>query len=607
MRRTWMLWVLIALAGFALVLGGCGEDDVDSDDGDDLNLPPVDDDDDVTDDDTTPGDDDDTTPGDDDTSPDDDDTTPVDDDDDDTTPPDPENEYDPVICRVVDPEGIGAGNHVGGGPVGDTLTVYVYDDITCAPIEGATVLTSAGQETTDVDGYAAIDLTKAEEQVTAYAAGYGCWTYQADAAVMYFRLRPIDTGLIYQLTPSDGFYVDGDEVEFTNPMVDGIAQLLQLLSNPIYLGAGYGGVSRQQLLSLDLDAIFTDSVFRIDIDVDESSYYLSLPQNIYLPQLGINDVFGITVAMPEHDFYQSPYFGVSEESPLSGFLMALDLGAIVNLQTLQEILQAIANGDDIAEILFGLVPDLIADGLTLPLAGTAPTWDGEGSPELAMAELVTVKDEFDLSITGADENADYLAAVLAEVPNRTLTPLSLGLAVADTVTLQYADIPDADYILAGIKTDLIASEFATSNLSLAFQYGGLPETWADGATFADADFLPYFNEASTGYNSSTQKVTWQLQDDGEADAYLVAIFPTTEGERTVLATLPGDVSEFTIPSELGFVSTITDIAVVVAIDLPDDVDLNEWSPIHFWQYNAPALAIWTQPTLIDIIMGLFTP
>ncbi|MDP8223976.1 MAG: hypothetical protein P9L99_11500 [Candidatus Lernaella stagnicola] len=593
MKRKWLLVLLAFMMILTFAAIGCGDDDDDDDDNDDSTIPPGGDDDDNDDD--TAGDDDD-----------DDDDDDNDDDDNDTTPDDPDTEFSSLFCTLPDPEEIGEGLLIGGGSAGDTIAVYVYEEAygadPCEPIENAAVIAGGTEYTTDADGFVEVDLTKAATMVTAGKNDFMSWTYKADAAVMYFRLRPETYTHPRSLSASDEFYVDATPLELTNPN-----SLAGLITQPIYIGAGFGGFSRQQLFSTDFGLVFTDEDYHVDItlpDAADAAYYLPLPENIYLPELDLN-LLGIAISMNDHSFYRFPYLATTNETPVAGVLLDCDLGSVLTLETLTEIVQGIINGDDVLEIVMGLLPAFLSDGLTVPYAGALPDWDTEGVPGMEMLPVDVAKDSFEVTIANPDAGADYIGLLAAEIPNRLVAPLDFAIADEGVMTLSYADIPDADYLLGAIKTDLLASEFVTSKMTIAAKYAPFSDSWADGVEIAQSDFLPYFDEAATSYNSMTEEVTWALESKADVDAYFVAVFFDSDLYESAFALLPPTASSFRVPSQFSPIGSVNDIVIVMAIDLPDGVDIDEWNPVEFWSNNLSAISVWTHPTLPEIISLLF--
>lgn len=605
MKRNWLLILLVMafLAALPFVQSGCGDDDDDDDNDTGGNItPPVDDD-------QSPADDDDTGPDDDDTTPDDDDDDDNDNDNDNNDDNDTDVQYESIYCAIPDPESIGDGLSIGGGQLSGTLTVYVYSDKDCSAIAGASVIAGDATVETNEDGKATITITdKAAVLVTAYKSGYQAWSYQADAAVMYFRLCPADYGVTYNSTSSGEFYENGQAMELTNPAINGIGELLNLLNQPIYLGLALPNICRKSFFSLDLYSVITELTYQIDIDTPMGGYYMVLWHNVYAPALAINNVLGITLSMTDHAFYQFPKNPDATLFPYGAFLLDADLGAVLNLQTLTELIQEWLNTGDITQAILALVPSLIADGMTIINAGLDPEYDGVAEPNLETADLLA-KGGFTATIDNPATDADYLGLFLAEVPNRILTPLTITMADENgDMAINSTDFVDSDYILAAAKTNLFSSSFDSSDISIQFQYGQETSRWASGAEFAEADFLPYFDAANTTYNPVSKTIAWQLGGDkAAADAYFLLVLPINEGQPTIAATLPGDVESYTIPPELNYSPSYDDTVFLFAIDLPDEVDTNSWDPFSILAYDSAAISMWVNRPLIDVLMEWFDP
>ncbi len=601
-RVTFWIALLFTLA-FLLPLTACGDDDdpstssgqANDDADDDVNDDANDDvDDDVNDDSV----DDDT--GDDDAT---------DDDTGEDFVPDPMDvEYNPVFCATADPMGLGE-NLIGGGSITNTITVYVFDDHTCEPIENAMVI--AGEiYYTDAAGFVEIPVTPSRERMTvaAYKADHIPWAYEADAAVMYFRLRPSNYDLDYALDWPGTFVADGEPMDFENPRVLTVMNLAQLLTNPLYAGIAFPGFSRKSLAHTDFENFFLpDDPYRIDIETLWGGYYFLLINNIYIPRLVLS-ALGIYMLIPDHKYFQFPIDASASETPLGGSMLKVELSQVLNPQTLQDLVEGFSQGEDILDALVSIIPGLLQRGISFSGAGLNAGWNGLGDPDI---ELKHIPDEntFTTTIENYDTEQDYLGILWAEIPNRAMTVMDLVMAADGAMDVQYQWIPDADYILTGVKTDMVSSWFAQSNFSFAFKYAEDSAAWAGGAAFDESDFPPFFNMNYTYYEPATHTVHWQIDQDS-IDAILVINQPGgyCYGPcSTSFAMVPADQASYTFPDDYGWDGDDDDLTILVGIDLPDGVNVDEWNPMDFWGYDVKGMTIWMMPNIFYLLGELIYP
>ncbi|HPQ68501.1 MAG TPA: hypothetical protein PKW95_05200 [bacterium] len=595
MKNRWLLLSVMML----LVLGlmtACGGDDDDDDDGapsdDDTS-----DDDDTGDDDT--GDDD---TGDDDTG--DDDTGDDDTGDDDTS--DTEYTAPDWFCELPDPESIGDGLAIGGGAVSDTITVYAFDDSDCSAVEGATVIHGGNTYTTDANGKATVTVAKANELVTVYKDGFWTWAYQADAAVMYFRLRPDSYGYSYTDSGSGDFTSGGTALGLENPDVSGL-NLDPLLNAPIYLGIAIPGLARSTVLSADFDGLIAEDTFSLDygynvIGLGGETGTIDLPASIYFPELSVDiNLIGLASATAggANEQYKVPVMA-GADNPIEGAVLSITAGEAISSSLIIQLITDLIGGNPIdpIELILDNIEAVLNNALTFEYAGAEPTWDGTGAPDITMSEI-TAKSAVNLSITGADPSYDYLGMLAAEVPNRALIPMGIKLATSNAASIPAGDVPDADYILLVAKTDALASGLESLNLGFALTFAEDLSDWSGGATVADSDFLPLF-DSSTGYNTTTGEVSWALESKGTMDLVLVIFAPKVG--PVVLAVINGEEDSFQPPvSELGITPSADDVVVIAGIDLPDGVDPNEFNPTQLLAYDSTAINIWTNYDIAGLI------
>ena len=576
MTGTWKLFAIILVLAMALALGACNLGDDDDDGGDTGNLPPLsgDDDDDAVDDDD-------------------------DDDDDNDDNDDSDIDYQSVYCDLPDPEGI-APNMIGGGALDGTLTVYAFDQ-DCEPIQDAFVLHDGTVYQTDVDGKVEITIGKGagDQQVVSWIELKGAVAYKADAKVMYFQ-HAQKIGDWADSEPSD--FLDGaDPIGLLNPQISGVLPLQDILAATAYLGVAMTGFSRNTLFRYDFNHLVAESTF--DFDLGPFGGPTPLPANIYLPDLSIEiTALGATFA-GANEQYSVPVNAMFDENPIEGFVAAVSLTDVLTEEVLGDIIQTIIEGGSVTDALIGLTAPLITSGITFEYVGARPDWDGTGSAYLQVSEPTGA---VDLDVANIDKSNDYLALMLAEIPNRALLPMSIGVAAGDPVAMDTAEIENADYIAAVINLDLENIFYASIDgltFALAAKYAEDLEDWeTNGVDFdADTDFLPFFNKSNTGFEYEgidAGQVVWDLASDAEADLYGVIYDPACTGCPTVYATLPGDEYEFVVPfDELGITGSEDDVVAVVAGTL-DGFDSDTYNPLTLFGRPISSMAVWTNFTII---------
>ncbi|MDP8224106.1 MAG: hypothetical protein P9L99_12160 [Candidatus Lernaella stagnicola] len=592
MKSRWLFIVgLILLLSVSVIACGGGDDDDDVTSGDDDDTPPIGDDDDDDDDNDTAGDDDDDTT--------DDDTTDDDTADDDVvfTPV-----YDELRCTLPDPESLG-GDTVGGGAATGNITVYVYDDATCDPVVGADVNGVA----TDVDGLASVPAaTKGETLVVATAADHWSWAYQADAAVMYFRLRG-DNTFSYG-DSAVGEFIDGTALALDNPQQTfTILSLGQLLAAEIFIGGAVPGLARSTILSLDDAGLVAEGLFDINYDFDGDAGTIALPTNIYFPEmdLGLN-LIGLLEASADgvNEAFNVPVEDSATEMALEGFVASLTIGEAISTDALLALIPVLIGGGDIIEVVLGLIEPIINDALAFEYQGVLPDWDTTGAPDIDVVSI----DETTLDVTTPGfAGYDYLNVLLGEVGNRALWPM--GLKIGDDTTFDAAAVDDGDYMLLSGQTNLLAiidgSTIDALELTFAASYADELGDWGGVVDFLAEDYLPVFDGGTTEYTAGGV-VNWALASKADVDAYVVAAIPA-DGEAGI-AVLPGTVSSFDAAGYFDYtVNEEDDVIVVIALDLPASTDLNAWDPTAVAYQNAKSLSLWTNYPIDELLDELLNP
>jgi len=605
MKRNNWLFILILLLGLGLVLGACGGDD------DDDSSSSGDDDTSVEDDDDTGGQDDDTDVDDDDTTPDDDDDDTTDDDDDDTEPED--TEYGPVICAIPDPEGLGDDITVGGAVVGGVIATYVYDDATCNPIAGADV----NGVVTDANGYAEVNATKGETLVAAVADGYFGWAIKADAGVMYFRLQPVETSGSFTDSSDGEFLADGQSLGLTNPSgTYTIANLLSLLDSTIFIGGAVPGLNRNTLLSTDFtNGLLPTTSWPLTYEYEmkdkaanagsKDGDTIDMPRNVYFPSLDVDiNLIGLVTASASgvNEAYQIPVNTTWSEVPIEGLVASIVAGEAVSVDL---IINLITNPDDLIEALMAALPKIINDALMIDHVAGDPAWSGTGAPDMEVVDPIAAKNNVAVTISGAVAGYDYLGIMASEVPNRLLVPQSIKLFDSGAATFPVAAMPDSDYVLAVAKTnvlEVLAGSGDPVELNMAMKYAENLSEFTGGITLADgADFLPVFAD-TTAYNDTTGVLTWALSDKASVDAYVVIVDPNQDDVFEMgIAVLPGTENTFDITTFGAVTPSVDDVLVLIGLDLPEGVSLNEFNLPGIIGYNSSAINIWTNYPIDELL------
>ena len=576
MKEKWFI-LLLALAMFAFATGcGCGGDD------DDDDSAPADDD--TTDDDSTDDDtDDDTT--DDDTT--DDDTT--DDDVDDDTDDDADVEYDSLVCETAEPAG------VGGGAITSSITVYVYDDLSCDPIQNATVILNDGDatETTDADGMAELTIVDAAQTVTATASGCWSWSYKADANTMVFRLKCNSTASYTDSAPGD-FTEGGSPLGLTNP------SLLQLFTTPVSLGVALPGVSRESILYTDFYGLLAGSTFDLTLDTGSGPEVTEIPANVYLPNLNLS-VPGVFSASGVNNQYVVPVNDDATESPIEGFVIQVLVSSILgDLGAILDLIDCVGSEPNILTCIGPLVTPLINDGVSFSYAGAVPDWNGTGAPDIEVYDT-QAKAELDIDLTHADSDYDYLAILAAEIPNRALLPLGIGIIDSGSTAVDYADIPNADYMAVLGATDLLKSGFTSANFSFAIKYAESIDDFTGGVSFDGDEFLPAFDSANCSWDESTSTIEWALESGDTPDLYQIIYVPDDASCESLLAQVPGSDTSFVVPADACANPSAADIVVVIGAAMPGGFDGNNYNPLDVMSFDIAGVNLWTN---LDL-SGLF--
>jgi hypothetical protein len=517
----------------------------------------------------------------------------------------PDYEYPSLLCALPDPENLGAGKMFGGGPAGGGVTVYIFDDETCAPIVNAVAKYNYQSFYTDVKGRTVLTGVPAGATITASKADYWAWGYQVDAAVMYFRLRPEYYYQDYFDSEAGHFTANGENLGLTNPQNVGEA-----LSNLMYIGLAMPGMGR--------DAIFAtrkyfavNSEFVLNLQNQEYTMEVYFPDNFYLPDLDLMLTipgYGDLGMWGVNEEYALPLRPGTPAMSLQGVIAGVEVGNVVNMENLIAVVEQILDGGDLLDILLPLVKPLLNDAITFPYVGAVPEWIIGGPPDIPVSEVGGNGEELPVSISNAAAGFDYVELFGAEIFNRTILPFGIATFEGQPAAMPYVEIPDADYLAVAAKTDLLASDFTSSRLSAAAQYADNVGDWAGGVTFDDADFLPFFDPAASHYDTVTGELAWEMEGEGadRIDAFWVVVMPWwSSAPEMVMFTLPGDARSLNLYNQVtGFDPCEWDSIIILALDLPFDYG-EGFDPSRILSYNIPALSLWSYPDAASIFSELF--
>jgi len=447
----------------------------------------------------------------------------------------------------------------------------------------------------------------------------------ADGDNMYFRLRPNDFGNSYTDSGEGDFTEEGTALGLTNP------GLLGLFSNPIILGVALPGISRQTLLSADFNGLLTEAEFAVTLDTGDGPADTMLPENIYLPNLNLA-IPGVFSVLGGNEQYRVPILGGATVSPLEGFVFSFNLmDAIPDLGALLDLIACIDDppeGDIMNCITADLIMGAINDALAFPYIGADPVWDGTGAPDI---EVSSSSGQFPFNLANADTDYDYLGILAAEIPNRALLPVSIGVVEDGSVDMDAISIQDGDYLALLAATDLISSAFESMNFSIALKYAEDLDDWGAGGVDFDGavDFLPNYDlgdppDPTTLYDPVTGEITWALVGDADdkatVDMFMIVYIPTCEPPTdddidaidddyddcpVILAQVPGTQRSYQPPVDaLGVTPTEADIVVILGIDMPAGFDGDAYNPVGILGQDSLAVNITTNFDILSLLGDL---
>ncbi len=587
LRWNFLLLILLVTLGATLLIA-CGSSKSSS-----SSTPAVDDDD---------NDNDDATPDDDDNDDDNDDATPDDDDDNDDDSS-PQTVYPQVTCTLPDPGSI-APNTVGGGAITTTVTAYVFDNFTCAPITSATV----NGQAVDSTGKVVLDMTT-PAPVTAMAAGYWTWSYTANANTMYFRLQT-SSSTAWAVSSAGNFQSGGTDLALSNPNTTSIGTVL---TSPIYLGATIPGISRKTVLETDFDNIFAASANDWDLTYgynvkSSKTGTIALPANIYFPPINVDiSILGYggsaSGGNPSYMIPVNPAPATTTQ-PVEGFVLSATVGNAISLSSLIALIPAIiANPSDIIADLLPLVPDVINKALAFEYAGVNPTWDGTSAPNLDTVDIPAAKETVDVTVANAEGGYNYLTVLAGEVPNVAFWPIGLQLADSTgAATIAAAPLTDADYMLAVAKTNLLTILGGATQplvVELATKFAGNLNDLATVSVDNNADFVTEFDPNNTAYTNGT--VSWALGSDTTLapDLFVVIVKPTTGSVG--IALVPNTVLTFDAATIFGYTPATTDTVILASVKFPTGPTANAYDPTTILAYDLAGINVWTNYNIAGLL------
>ncbi|MCB9477529.1 MAG: hypothetical protein H6684_02570 [Deltaproteobacteria bacterium] len=499
-----------------------------------------------------------------------------------------------LVCGLPDPAGLGGGNMTGGGAIVNQVEVYVFDDDTCQPLAGASVITSGGTQTTGADGLAIVS-TDGPTSITAGADGYIAWTYNSvDASVQYMRLitAPVEEAPAEIVDRTGGRFLSGGSA--LNLKQPGLLQLT--LGKPIFLGVALPGFGRAQFFQTKMDEMFSTTTFDFLIDAigDEPT---PLPANIYMPEMdyGLNigdlsfNVYG------KNETFTVPIDDEDAANPIEGVTMSL--GKLLSI-----LGPALGDEPDIPAIVAS-----VFDNLKIDYAGAKTDWNGIGAPDI---DVLAVNDgNSAISLTNTIDGVDYLGVSVAEVPNRAFYPIGIDFAPSSSTPSKSLSLPYenmgslSDYMVMVMATESLQNGGESLAFSIAARFADTTSQLAGGYTVDTTTMLSQFDPLSTGYDDLACEVYWAEDGSGSADAdvYVVLLDPV-DGPAVYAVVDPSQDSVAFPCNELGIIPSLDDVAIVIGADLPTGVSVDEFNPFNLLGYNNANVNIWTNLN-VDTLFG----
>ncbi|HPM75823.1 MAG TPA: hypothetical protein PK961_01940 [bacterium] len=518
----------------------------------------------------------------------------------------PDVEYGALTCVLPDPVGLGEGTLFGGGPATDQVTVYVFDGETCAPMPSARVQFGLNSYYTNNEGRVVIPIVAdGPVTVSVYKQYYTSWSYTLDAAVMYFRLAPDYPNQISNDSQPGAFTLDGQPLSLTNPQ-----NLVDAFIDPLHFGLVLPGQSLARNSLLDAHEYFTWNDFEICLAYEYGPDCTHLPTNFYIPDVNVMlDIpgYGELGVWAVNETYQIPVYENALRTSVQAFLPQVDLAAMMDFETFAAMVVELATSGDFFDVFKPLIVPLFNRGASVSHVGALPDWDLIGKPDMEVQEVGVDGQSIPFIVNGAQSEFDYLAILGAEVPNRSLIPLSLAALDKEPVFLDYAAMPDADYLVLSVKTDMLKTSGEFSNMQVALKYAEDISGFEDGVAFEDQDYGPRFDPELTHYNYSTGEVAWELLDeDRDIDLFLVIVMPNYYSYYMPahMAVLPRDARSHTVPfTAWGLRPDDFDLVTVLAIDFPNEPE-EGFDPSKIFNYNIKRMSAWFYPDPIVLFNDL---
>ncbi len=509
----------------------------------------------------------------------------------------PDIEYGMLRCALPDPAGLGEGTLFGGGQAIDRITVYVFDGETCEPMQSARVHYNSNSYYTDHEGKVVIPIAAdGPVTVSVYKTYYTSWSYTVDAAVMYFRLAPEDPARTSHDSQEGVFTLDGQPLTIANPQ-----NLVEAFIDPLHFGLVLPGQSLARSTLLDAHEYFSRNDFEICLAYEYGPDCTYLPTNFFIPDVNVTlDIpgYGELGVWAVNESYQIPVYDDALRTSVQAFMPQVDLAAMMDFETFAAMVVELATNWNFFDVFKPLVVPLFNRGASVSHVGALPDWDLIGKPDMEVQEVGVDGQRISFNVNEAQSEFDYFAILGAEAPNRSLIPLSLAALDKEPVYLDYAEMPDADYLAVSVKTDMLKTTNEFSNMQIAVKYAEDVFGFEDGVSFEDQDYGPRFDPELTHYNYSTGEVTWELLDqDMDIDLFLVIVMPNYYYYYMPvhMAVLPREAHSHAVPfTAWGLRPDDFDLVTVLAIDFP--YDPNEgFDPSKIFGYNIKRMSAWFYP------------
>lgn len=491
--------------------------------------------------------------------------------DDDTTDDDAEPDLSP--CQPDFETGIEP-NTVGTNPDDTGATVWVIDNLTCEPIEGAYVNFNGEGKTTGADGKATFELAKSANTVHVLHPDYNFRSYvDVDANTFLVRLTPVSGGDVNEI--AGRFYCPDGDINTLLPQAESIFKAYSQ-GAPLVVGLAIRGLTRDVLASLNLDAILADTVpISISIPIVPEPIQFDLPKNVWIPEIPIwppliNDTL-------VNDPYYVPFDVNVEYQPISGIVFSANVQGIVNTIGLDKLLQdpfpywevdwpAVLNYVNIERV--GLERNFKpseASNSDIALSVPITTQFGQHAPAYP----------FTVNVSGVPSGADsdVISISAGEVPYRGLSLFWFGMGTNTTLGAAPKDgvLKDMQYLVFSAATDMLSSPAPNGYLSVVIKE---LDQLNPGDTVNVSGFLNYLNWTQNNPTHPTS-VSWTPVSGAD-----LAMIIFTLDDYVWLVTAPPDAGSFTLPEfDPGFEIPAPD-GVALLVTANEDFNYNEFNELE---------------------------